>query len=367
MTVTQRSLSRSEPHLATSLGQLVASDTNLTLREKRYPPLRIAIAVQTLVESGLSESHLLDDTGLDMQALADPDTRVSSLQLLNVVRNAVRLSCGTDAGLRIGLRYHASCYGMLGYAVLCSATMRQAFDTTVRYNRLGNSMLDAQWIETPESAIWVIPSVNELRLPDMSPALYWFVRDMCLAAYVTVFKDVMGAWCIPLKVSLTGSQPPHADLLAHALGCPLEFNQKRNELHYPATWLERAPQLANPITAAQISNTCSRMLEEFKWQSGITRRVYHELTCTPGRFPEIEAVAATLCMTSRTLRRKLEAEGTSYTDLLDNVRHALAMDFLNTSALGVDDIAAALGFSDSASFRRAFKRWTGKSPTAFRG
>jgi AraC-like DNA-binding protein len=71
-------------------------------------------------------------------------------------------------------------------------------------------------------------------------------------------------------------------------------------------------------------------------------------------------------MTSRTLRRKLETEGTSYTDLLDNVRHALAMDFLNTSVLSTDDIAAALGFSDSASFRRAFKRWTGKSPSAFR-
>jgi AraC-like DNA-binding protein len=345
----------------------VTSDTNLALREKRYPPLRIAIAVQTLVESGLDEVKLLDDTGLDGEALADPDTRVSSLQLLNVARNAVRLSHSIDAGLRVGLRYHASCYGMLGYALLCSATLRQAFDTTVRYNRLGNGMHDAQWIETPEAAIWIVPSMDELHLPDMSPALYQFVLDMSLGAYITVFKDVMGIWCIPLRILLTGAPPAHADLLANVFGCPLEFNQPRNEVHYPAAWLELEPQLANPITAAQISNTCARMLEEFKWQSGITRRVYHELTCTPGRFPEIETVAATLCMTSRTLRRKLEAEGTSYTDLLDNVRHALAMDFLKTSILSTDDIAAALGFSDSASFRRAFKRWTGKSPAAFRG
>ncbi len=354
------------PSPAKSQGQRAASDANLAFREKRYPPLRIAITVQTLVESGLSAAHLLEDTGLDMAALADPDTRVSSMQMLNVARSAVRQACGSDAGLRIGQRYHASCYGMLGYAVLCSATLRQAFDTTVRYNRLGNSMLDPQWIETPESAIWVIPRFDELRLPDLSPELYRFVHDMCLATYVTVFKDVMGAWCIPLRVGFAGPPPPHVDALARALACPLSFNQVRNELHYPAAWLERAPQLANPITAAQVSDTCARMLEEFKWQSGITRRVYHELTCRPGDFPEIEAVAATLCMTSRTLRRKLDAEGTSYTDLLDGVRHALAMDFLSTSVLSTDDIADALGFSDSASFRRAFKRWTGKSPTGFR-
>ena len=278
--------------------QRAVSDANFAFREKHYPPLRIAIAVQTLVESGLSATLLLEGTGLDMTALADPDTRVSSMQLLNVARNAVRQACGSDAGFRIGQRYHASCYGMLGYAVLCSATLRQAFDTTVRYNRLGNSMLDPQWIETPESAIWVIPGFGELHLPELSPELYQFVHDMCLATYVTVFKDVMGSWCVPLRVGFAGPPPPHVDLLARVLACPLSFNQTRNELHYPAAWLERAPQLANPITAAQVSGTCARMLEEFKWQSGMTRRVYHELTCTPGHFPEIEAVAATLNLSS---------------------------------------------------------------------
>ncbi|MGL4528094.1 MAG: helix-turn-helix transcriptional regulator, partial [Aestuariivirga sp.] len=112
--------------------------------------------------------------------------------------------------------------------------------------------------------------------------------------------------------------------------------------------------------------TCARMLEEFKWQLGVTRRVYDELTRTPGRFPEIEDVASALCMTSRTLRRKLEAEGTSYSELLDSVRRALATDYLKASVLDTEDIAAALGFCDGASFRRAYKRWTGSSPSQLR-
>jgi AraC-like DNA-binding protein len=338
----------------------------IALREKRYPPLRIAIAVQALVEGGADAAALLAGTGLDEKALEDPDVRVSSLQLLSVANNAVRQGCGSDAGLRVGLRYHPSCYGMLGYAVLCSVSLRQAFDTSKRYIRLGNSMLDFDWTEGPESAVWTVPSFEELHLPDLSPQLYRFIRDMSLASLLTVFKDVMGPWCMPLRVAFTGPPPPHVDALASAFGCPLDFNQLRNELHYPLAWLDRAPQLANAITAAQVSRACARMVEEFKWQSGLTRRVYHELTCTPGQFPDIEAVAATLCMTSRTLRRKLEAEGTSYSELLDGVRHALALDYLGTSMLSAADIADALGFSDTASFRRAFKRWTGASPADFR-
>ena len=143
---------------------------------------------------------------------------------------------------------------------------------------------------------------------------------------------------------------------------PVEFDQPVNELHYALAWLERTPQLANPITAAQMSRTLARLLQEQKWQSGLTRRVYDELTRTPGRFPEMEAIAAALCMTSRNLRRKLDAEGTSYSQLLDEVRRALAQDYLRTPTLGIDDIAAALGFGDAASFRRAYKRWTGRSP-----
>lgn len=334
----------------------------VVLREKRYPPLRIAIAVQTLVEAGAHASALLAGTGLTEPELADPDKRVSSLQMLTVLGNAVRLSIGSDIGLRVGLRMHASCYGMLGYALLCSPTMRKAFDTGLRYYRLGSGMLDAEWVASADIALWRVPTVGRLELPDPDPRLLRVVLDMTLSAWATIFKDVMGPWCVPLRVRFTGPPPAHVDALARAFGCPLEFNQPDDELHYPAAWLERPPQLANPITAAQASNECARLLDELKWESGVTRRVVHELTCIPGRFPEIEAVASTLCMTSRTLRRKLDAEGTSYSQLLDEVRRALAQDYLRTPTLGIDDIAAALGFGDAASFRRAYKRWTGRSP-----
>jgi AraC-like DNA-binding protein len=338
----------------------------IALREPRFPPLRIAIAVQTLTGEGLQAQALLAGTGLDEQALQDPDVRVSSLQYLLMVNNAVRLGCAPDAGLRVGLRYRASCYGMLGYALMCSASLRQALDTSQRYIRLCNGMFDFSWHEEEDSAVWLMPRQEQMLLPGLTAADYGFLRDMSMAAQSTVVRDVMGPWCIPLRVDVVGPPPAHVRAMARAFECPLHFHQARNALHYPLPWLERAPQLANHITAAQMSRACARMVEDLRWQSGLTRRVYHELTRSAGHFPDIEAVAAALCMTSRTLRRKLEAEGTSYSDLHDKVRHALALDYLGSSMLSPADIAAALGFSDSASFRRAFRRWTGSTPADHR-
>jgi AraC-like DNA-binding protein len=337
------------------------------LRERLYPPLKIAAVVRVLVDAGVELSEILDGTGLSAESVANPQTRTSIDQLLIVGRNAMRLRQAPDTGLLVGQRLHVTSYGMYGYALLCAETLRQAFEVAMRYHQLATPVMHIRWTEDHEKATWVFPNYEEMHLPGLSRGVYRFFLDMQFAIHATLIKDVMGAWCLPARASFTGPPPKHAGRLALALECPVTFDHPRSELHYPVGWLERAPQLANPITAAQMSNTCARLLEELKWQSGISRRVYHELTRTPGRFPDIESIASTLCMTSRTLRRKLEAEGTSYSDLLARVRQALAEDYLQTTLLSTEDIAAALGFSDTGSFRHAFKRWTGRTPVDFRG
>ncbi|MGB6055137.1 MAG: helix-turn-helix transcriptional regulator [Burkholderiaceae bacterium] len=87
---------------------------------------------------------------------------------------------------------------------------------------------------------------------------------------------------------------------------------------------------------------------------------------SPGRFPEIDAVARQLHMTGRTLRRKLQAQGVSYQSILTDVRRQLALGYLRKTRMSVEDIAAALGFSDAANFRHAFKKWTGRTPGEYR-
>lgn len=337
-----------------------------TIREKCYPPLKIAALVKALAQYGVNPESALAGTNLTVEQIGDAETRSSIQQLLTVGRNALGLCSRPDLGLQVGLQLHASAYGLYGYALLCAETLRQGSDMAVRYHGLATPVMAFHWVQSGDRIVWNYPRAEELAHLELSSREYQFFLDMQFALHVTLTKDAMGAWCAPALALYATPQPAHAEAIADALGCPVLFDQPRNELHYPAAWLDRPPQLANPLTAAQMSGTCARLLEEFKWQAGLARRVVDELTRTPGRFPEIESVAASLCISARTLRRKLEAEGTSYSDLLASVRHALAVDYLSTTLLSINDVAAALNFSDTASFRHAFKRWTGKTPNEFR-
>jgi AraC-like DNA-binding protein len=221
-----------------------------------------------------------------------------------------------------------------------------------------------------DGAVWNFPSLELLQIERpglvLDAAHYRLFLEIQTMVVVVGIMDIMGPWCTPVSAAFGLPPPPYAESVAGALGCPVRFGQSASELHYPRAWLDRTPQLANPIAAAQMSQTCAQMLGQLQRAEGMSHRVCEELTRTPGRFPDMEAVASTLCMTSRNLRRKLQAEGTSYQLLLDGVRQALARDYLNNSFLGVDDIAAALGFSDAPAFRHAFKRWTGITPAEFR-
>jgi AraC-like DNA-binding protein len=333
----------------------------MSMDEAKFAPAKIAGLVDLLAEAGVAPEAVLADTGLTV-----PDLRqavpTSPQQFLIAARNAVRLYGQRDLGVRLGRRLHVTSYGMFGYALLCSETLAHLHATAFKYHRLANGLLQFRLVEGDGTVTWELPIRELVLVPGLDEELYRFLLDLQFSVMVTMWKEVMGSWCVPARVSYAGPQPPHAAALAEALECPILFDQPRNLLSYPAAWLSLKPQLASPVTAALVSKQCAALLQDFKWQPGVTRRVYQELTRTPGRFSSLEEIAEKLCMTSRTLRRKLEAEGTSYSALLSEVRRALALDFLASTELGIEDIANALGFSDAVSFRHAFKRWTGKWP-----
>jgi AraC-like DNA-binding protein len=340
--------------------------TAVKLREKVYAPLKILTIVQALSECGVTAEAALAGTGLSIDEVRDPDARTSVQQLLAVGRNAVRLSPLPDLGLTVGRRLHVTSYGLYGYAMLCAETMRQGFELAIKYQDLATPVMRVSLSASGETAILNLPTHGDVGFLGISPHEYGFFLDMQFALHGTLARDVMGPWCVPTKVFYALSMPAHAEQIGRVLECRVAFGHARNEIHYPLDWLDRAPHMANPITAAQMSESCERLVQEIAWQAGLTRRVYEEITRTPGRFPSIEQVASSLCMTSRTLSRKLAAEGMTFSDLLARVRHALALDYLRTTRLSMEEIAEALGFSDANSFRQAFRRWSGKSPTEYR-
>ena len=126
------------------------------------------------------------------------------------------------------------------------------------------------------------------------------------------------------------------------------------------------PNLGNKVTYAELLQLCNKLLEELKLNTGLAGKVREIFLAGLGQPTSFEHIAERLKMSERTLRRKLELEGTSFRELIDELRAQAAIKYVRDTDLTVEDIAFALGFSDAAAFRHAFRRWTKSAPHEYR-
>ncbi|MFO1143077.1 MAG: AraC family transcriptional regulator [Amaricoccus sp.] len=331
--------------------------------DRRYAPYKIGALVEVLAEQGIPPEESLRGSGVDVGEIDDPHALTSVRQYMIVCMNAVSLSHDPATPFEVGSRLHVSAYGMYGYALLSCLTLREYFRLAVKYRRLATPPLSIDWSEYSETVVWTFPDAF---VANPSQMLRRFLIEQQFRLHVTHLEDVAGRSCPPLKACFAYPAPDHADIYARYLRCPCHFDQPQFELVYDASLLDQKPQMAHRLTAALLQETCDRLIGHDKTSTGTTGHVYRMLMDHPGDFPSMEAVAETLNMTARTLRRHLEDEGTSFRAILDDVRSSLAREYLKTTRMSTIDIAMLLGFSDDASFRRALKRWTGKGPGELR-
>lgn len=335
----------------------------LSLDERLNAPYKIATLVETVAPMGIDEEAVLQGTGLRPEQLRDPVVKISVRQFTLACRNAMRAGAAADTPFHVGTRMRISSYGMYGYALLCCETLRDVAQLAVKYHRLATPTVDFSFREEGGEAVWSFDNIVDLEPDD---PLYRFLVELQFAIHVTLGTDLLGPAFKLSRVRARFAVPPDLAGYREHLGCPTEFGQEANELRYPIALLDAQPTYRNPITVAMASEVCERLLDEGQRDSGVAGRVYRLLMQVPGQFDDMETLASKLNTTSRTLRRKLQIEGTSYQDILGEVRCQLAKEYLRTTRLSTEDIADALGFSDAANFRHAFRRWTGKNTSDFR-
>jgi len=333
------------------------------LNERMYAPYKIAALVEVLAEQGIAAADSLRGTDLTVEALQDASVLTSIGQYATVCKNAVSLSCDPATPFKVGRKLHLSAYGMYGYALMSCLSLRDYFKLGVKYHRLATPTVAIEWTEYPDRMVWTFPDAF---ISSPSRELREFIIEQQYTQHVTHLQDVAGSLCPPVKACFTYPAPAHADLYAQYLGCPSHFDQEQCELVYDSAILDHKPQLAHQLTASLLQETCDRLIGQAKTSSGVSGEVYQVLMSTPGVFPGMEATAESMHMTTRTLRRRLQAEGTSFLAIVDDVRRSLALEYLKTTKMSTDDVAMLLGFSDTANFRRALKRWTGKGPGELR-
>ena len=332
--------------------------------EKIYPVAKLATVVDALGTEGVPSAAALERSQLTVDEISSPRTRVSLNQIIQCCRNAIALSRDPFFAYRAGLRFHASTQGMYGFAILSSTDHRRTIQIATKYHRLATPLADISFREESSCGVWII---SPAPYPSVDASLYKILVELQFGIHVSLHRDVMGASFELQEIHVTYEPPPELrDDSGGMFGCPILFGRPDNRLVFDAAWLSGTAELGNAITHAAVLSLCDELLAEFQLRTGIAGQVRDALLVDLSRPASVEGVAKYLKIAPRTLRRRLQQNKLSYRKLADELRMYIAIKYLRDTTLTIEDVADALGFSETTGFRRAFHRWTGTSPHKFR-
>jgi AraC-like DNA-binding protein len=345
------------------LGHAVArrSSKDTPSQEWLVPVHNAVLVVEEAVRQGVNAHDLVRGTGFSLKDLESSETLKSYEQVVRLIERALKLCPYPGLGLRIGREESPAQWGILGFATMCCETLRDMIGMVIKYHRIAASMADFYFRE--ENGLAVI----EVRPPRALHSTLPTVVEEHLSATWTVARLLTGRKELrPYQVNVSYAPPNYARLYREVFGCPVHFSQVSNSLVFDCKWL-RLPILHSSALSSQIAERiCELQLQRQYVEHDLVHKVRYLLLAHTETFPDAEQIADSLSITSRTLRNRLRAEGTSFQSILDDVRHQLAVNYLEESELPLGDISELLGFNDLSNFRRAFKKWTGKCPSELR-
>lgn len=344
-----------------------AADKKLIMRAMRttaHP--RTTASMQVMAAYGISRGMTLHDclagTGLTRGQFEDPAMTVSIDQEFALVRNLLHhLGDASGLGLEVGQRYHFTSLGAVGFAVASCASLYQAFEVALRYMDL-TFALTAFRLEEDAAECRIV--LDDTGVP---PDLHRFALERAVALLHTQARVLFGHREVGKYLHFSFPAPADPVPYVQLFGILPVFDAPRTVIGLDALDMKRPVQPGSAVALHQAEEQCRRQLAERRARAGLAARVCDRLARLGGRPPEMEAMAAELCLSVRTLRRRLQEEGTTYFALCDEVRRAFAEQLLALPYVTVEAVAERLGYSESAGFIHAFKRWTGMTPRAFRG
>lgn len=324
-------------------------------------PITISqVIINFAAKYGIDKETCLLGTGITEENLSEGEAYITRSQEVRLIENLIlALPSEPALGFRLGLQYNISMFGVWGFALRTSRTLREAISVAIRYIPLSTAYCQFRLIEE-DKQLGVIIDADEV--PD-SVRQFLLERDM--ATGINLLKELSLSGTGFSSFEFKGEAPSYADYFEQVLGCFPVFNSSRNAMFVSSDDADKVLPTYDAQLVRMMKEQCEQQLK-LRQQSGISGQVRQKILGPLGLVATIDEVASALAMSTRNLRRKLEAEGTNFKNLLDNERHASAQALLKSSDMKLDELAFHLGYTDAASFARAFRRWQGCSPGEYR-
>ncbi|MBF6332871.1 AraC family transcriptional regulator [Nocardia transvalensis] len=328
-------------------------------------PLRLrsitgaALLADFAVTRGLPVPDILRETGISEQQLQDPTAEITLAQEITLTRNVVTgIQDEPGLGLMAGLLCHAPSFGVLGFAVMSCATLRQAAEVGLRYADL-SATLARHWLEDHGDEVWIVR--DDRTVPE---DLRRFVLERDLAAIGTIQQDLLPTKVPTARVELAVEAHPIYEMFGTLLGVDtIVFGAPRSRMIWQASTLEMPLPQANLATQRYYEQQCADLIQRRRGRTGISGEV-RRLLIRHGGVTDQSHIAADLDVSVRTLRRRLAQEGTTFRELSNETVGMLAEELL-MAGLTVEQVADRLGYSSVSAFTSAFRSWKGQSPGQF--
>jgi AraC-like DNA-binding protein len=324
--------------------------------EPTLPAVHALHLVQLVARWRVTPEQLLAGTGLTADGLAAPGGRLPLATVVALIERARVLTREPAIGFHLGLQMRISWHGFVGFAAMASATIRDALEIAARFAPTRTNALALRLDVVGDTAALVI----EERAP------LGAAQDAIIFALVTGIWQIGNHLCgrvLEGAVELAFAEPAYFAPFARVAPANVRFDQPQHRLVFDAAILDLPIGERDAVAQQLAREQCERELAALG--GDVSAQVRALLPADAG-FRTIDDVADRLHLSVRTLKRRLAEQGTSFSALLDEVRRDRATLWLRGGELSVDEIGARLGYSDPANFARAFRRWTGSSPAAFR-
>lgn len=286
------------------------------------------------------------------------DDRVPITRAHELLAEALKLTGDPNLGLKAGRMTRDEDGGVLTYAIFSASTVADATQVGARYMHLLNESIDF-WVEQAQGRAFV-----HLESSVMLPKeVMDYQASIVHSAFFRTLRTVPGLeWWFPFK------KPDDTSEYARTFpDVKLRFGAPHFGFNFDENYLALPLPTADPKLHALLDHYAQLLLAQLPPTREHTNlaRALLRVELTSGN-PTLERVAARLGVSARTLRRRLESEGMTFSELVDDTRHRLALQYMTRPELRLAEVAFLIGFSDVATFHRAFKRWTGHTPNAYR-
>ena len=327
----------------------------------QHPVKSIEPPLEILEGLGHGRRSCLRGTGIMLSQLENPQSRLTFQQELAFYRNALELTGDALIGLKLGEPFVPQRYGLFGYALQSASTLRRAMTVAVNFGQLTFSFFSFDWGDSGGQGWFAMKDP-----PPVEQELHDVYLDRDMSAALIAFSSIMGQ-----PFPLTGlelAHDGHGRQLDYRdyFDCDIRFSSYPSKLLFNPELLDKPLPQSDPDASQYFRQQCRMLITKLKSQSYFADDVRMLLLAQPGQFPNIGHVAEQLHVSVRTLRRRLNEEGSSYRELLEEVRFQMGKEYLLDTRLPLAEISDLLGYTEPGNFSHAFRRWSGQSPRSFR-